>query len=205
MVVIAKGHGLSPIWCQAITSTNVEFKKKKSWILVNLLLRNSLSKIWMKYTNLLTHSGRMIGICVGYLTIIGSDNGLSPHRRQAIIWTNAGILLIGPLGTIFGEILSKILTFSFTQMHLKLSSAKRQPVCLNVLTKSVLFTVPMDDPALREMAEYMEANRDELMEKLPGNNHQVTLLLYRDGDQLKFCRFLDMGDGTLTPLSESLR
>ena len=30
--------------------------------------------------------------------IIGSDNGLSPVRRQAIIWTNAGILLIGPLG-----------------------------------------------------------------------------------------------------------
>ena len=35
----------------------------------------------------------------GNLTIIGSDNGLSPGRRQAITWTNAGILLIGPLGT----------------------------------------------------------------------------------------------------------
>ena len=31
--------------------------------------------------------------------IIGSDNGLSPDRHQAIIWTNAGILLIGPLRT----------------------------------------------------------------------------------------------------------
>ena len=30
------------------------------------------------------------------LTILGSDNGLSPERRQAIIWTNAGILLIEP-------------------------------------------------------------------------------------------------------------
>ena len=39
------------------------------------------------------------------LIIIGSDNGLSPGRRQAIIWTNAGILLIGPLGTNFIEIL----------------------------------------------------------------------------------------------------
>ena len=37
-------------------------------------------------------------MCVGNLTIIGSDNGLSPGRRQAIIWTNAGISLIGPLG-----------------------------------------------------------------------------------------------------------
>ena len=27
------------------------------------------------------------------LTNIGSDNGLAPGRRQAIIWTNAGILL----------------------------------------------------------------------------------------------------------------
>ena len=45
----------------------------------------------------------MTHICVGNLTIIGSDNGLSPGRRQAIIWTNAGILLIGPLGTNFSE------------------------------------------------------------------------------------------------------
>ena len=41
-------------------------------------------------------------------TIIGSDNGLSPARRQAIIWANAGILLIGPFETNFGEILIEI-------------------------------------------------------------------------------------------------
>ena len=50
----------------------------------------------------------MTHICVGNLTIIGSDNGLSPGRRQAIILTNAGILLIGPLGTNFSEILIEI-------------------------------------------------------------------------------------------------
>ena len=55
----------------------------------------------------LTHWGRVTHICNGNLTIIGSDNGLSPDRRQAIIWTNAGILLIGPLGTNFSEILIK--------------------------------------------------------------------------------------------------
>ena len=38
-------------------------------------------------------------ICVGILTIIGSDNGLLPGRHQASIWTNAGILLIGHLET----------------------------------------------------------------------------------------------------------
>ena len=83
-----------------------------------------------------THWGRVTHKCVGNLTIIVSDNGLSPYRRQAIIWTNAGILLIGPLGTNFSEILIEILTFSFTKMRLKVSSAKRRPFCigLNVLT-----------------------------------------------------------------------
>ena len=66
----------------------------------------------------------MTHICVGKLTIIGSDNGLSPGRRQAIIWTNAGILLIEPLGTNFSEILIGIQIFSFTKMPLKMSSAK---------------------------------------------------------------------------------
>ena len=63
-------------------------------------------------------------MCVGNLTIIGSDNGLSPGRRQAIILTSAGVLLIGPLGTYFSEILIGIQTFSFKKMHLKISSAK---------------------------------------------------------------------------------
>ena len=77
----------------------------------------------------------MTHICVSNVTIIGSDDGLSPERRQAIISTNAGILLIGPLGRNFSEILTEILTFSFKKMHLKVSSAKRQPFCLgpNVL------------------------------------------------------------------------
>ena len=72
----------------------------------------------------LTHWGRVTHICVGKLTIIGSDNGLSSERRQAIIWTNAGILLIGPLGTNFSEILIEIQTFSLKKMRLKMSSAK---------------------------------------------------------------------------------
>ena len=75
----------------------------------------------------LTHWGRLTHICVGKPTTIGSDNGLSPGRRQAIIWTNAGILLIGHLGTNFSEILIEIQTFSFKKMHLKMSSAKWRP------------------------------------------------------------------------------
>ena len=74
----------------------------------------------------------MTHICVGNLTIIGSDNGLSPGRRQAIIWTNAGIILTGPLGTNFNEILIAILTFSFKKIRLKVSSAKWRPFCLGI-------------------------------------------------------------------------
>ena len=80
----------------------------------------------------LTHWGRVTHICVTKLTIIGSDNGLSPDRRQAIIWTNAGILLIGPLGTNLIEILIEILIFSFKKMRLIVSSAKRRQFCLGL-------------------------------------------------------------------------
>ena len=83
------------------------------------------------HTNL-THWGRVTHICVDNLTTIGSDNGLSPGRRQAIIWTNAGILLIGPLGTNFSEILTEMITFSFKKMYLKVSSGKWRPFCLGL-------------------------------------------------------------------------
>ena len=43
-----------------------------------------------------THRSWVTYICVGNLTTIGSDKGLSPGQRQAITWTNVGILLIGP-------------------------------------------------------------------------------------------------------------
>ena len=49
-------------------------------------------------------------MCVSELIIIGSDNGLSPGRRQAIIRTNAGILLTQTSGTNFSEILIEIHT-----------------------------------------------------------------------------------------------
>ena len=79
-----------------------------------------------------THWGRVTHIWVRKVIIIGSYNGLSPGRRQAIIWTNAGILLIRPLGTNFNEMLIEILTFSFTKMRLKVSSAKWRPFCLGL-------------------------------------------------------------------------
>ena len=70
-----------------------------------------------RFTRDLTHWGRVTHICVGKLTIIGSDNGLSPGRRHAIIWTIAGIMIIGPLGINFSEILIRIQTFSFCRLR----------------------------------------------------------------------------------------
>ena len=51
--------------------------------------------------------------------ILGSENGLSPIPRQAIIWTSAGILSIGPLEANFSEIVIEIETFSLTKMPMK--------------------------------------------------------------------------------------
>ena len=111
----------------------------------------------MKYLNswsciflLSTHWGGVTHICVSKLTIIGSDNSLSPGRRQAIIWTNAGILFIGTLGTNFNVISSKIHTFSFKKMHLKISSAKWRPFCLglSVLTQELFTTATIIETLL---------------------------------------------------------
>lgn len=64
--------------------------------------------------------------------------------------------------------------------------------------------VPVEDSALREMAEYMEANREELLEKLPSASN-VTLLVYREGDKLNFFRVVDPHtDGTISPGSEAM-
>ena len=86
----------------------------------------------------LTDWGQVTHICIVKLTIIGSDNGLSPGQRQSILWTNAGILLIGPLGTNFSEISIGIQTFSFKKYALEngiceMASILPRPQCVNTL------------------------------------------------------------------------
>ena len=58
---------------------------------------------------------------------IVSGNGLPPLQCQAITWTNTDLLWMRPLGTNFSEIWIEIQKFSFTKMHLKMSSAKWRP------------------------------------------------------------------------------
>ena len=83
----------------------------------------------MNRLKLLTHWGRVTCICISNYAVIDSNNGLSPGQWQAIIWANAGILLIVPLETNFIEILIKIHIFPFKKMQFKILSAKFQPCC----------------------------------------------------------------------------
>ena len=125
--------------CQKHHSDNI-CTCKIDWIALVYQLGVPSPPVWNFYHHCtrrcLTHWGRETLICVSNLTIIGSDNGLSPGRAQAIIWTNAGILFIGIIGSNFSEILSDIYTFSFKKMHLIVSPAKWRQFCLglNVLT-----------------------------------------------------------------------
>ena len=73
-----------------------------------------MNLLYRRYTGVLVYR-----FSPSNLTIIGSDNGLAPGQRQAIIWINARILLIRPLGTNFNERWIEILTFSFMKMRLK--------------------------------------------------------------------------------------
>ena len=119
---------------QAINQSKRDTSIINSWVSFKITSLNFFIQITP--ANELTHWGRVTHIFVKKLTIIGSNNGLSPSGHQAILWTNAGILLMGPLGTNFNEILIEIHTFSFKKMHLKISSVKWRPFCLglNVLT-----------------------------------------------------------------------
>ena len=119
---------LSCIWT-LIVYTFIEWGVRKGWCFAIDYL--SLFMMW------LTHWSRLTHICVDNLTIIGSDNDLSPCRRQAIIWTNVRLLLNGPLGTYLSETWIQIQQCSFKKIDLKMSSGKCRPSCLslNVLTK----------------------------------------------------------------------
>ena len=109
----------------------------------------------------LTNWGRVTHICVDKLIIIGSDNGLSSDRCQAIIWTNVGLLSIGPLQAYFSENLIKIQQFSLNKMHMKMSSAEWRPSCLglNVLrhiSNSCWFYYRSSNPRFMETLRKIE-------------------------------------------------
>ena len=74
-------------------------------------------------------------VCVDILTIIGSDNGLSPGQRQAIIWTNDRILSIRPLGIRNSYIF--IQEYAFEKVFCKMGVILSQPQCVNFIVSNV--------------------------------------------------------------------
>ena len=123
------------------------------------------------HSSLLTHWGRVTHIFVGTNTNIGSDNGLPPDRRQAIIWPNGGILLIWLLGINFSEISIDIYTFSFKKIHFKMSSGKWRPCCrsLNVLNPyaTLLFYGNICDICLATYSNSWQKNIQTLVKTGP--------------------------------------
>ena len=105
-----------------------------------------MTKLAIEWHLVLNHWGRVTHICVVKLTIIGSDNDLWLGRCQAIIWTNAGILLIGPDGTDYSEILIEIQTFSFKKMRVNMSSVTLCPLrfALNMLSDLDWWSMDID-------------------------------------------------------------
>ena len=139
-------------------------------------------RVWSSISGTgLTRWGRVTHICVVKLTIIGSDNGLSPGRCQAIIWTNAGILLIGPLGTNFSEILIGIQTFSFKKMDLKMSSAKWRPFCLGLNELNDRHEINGSLPCWSSSLTIFRSN-SKFDQNLQGSDLKCTLLI-----TTKFC------------------
>jgi hypothetical protein len=68
--------------------------------------------------------------------------------------------------------------------------------------------VPIEDSLIRDMSDYIESSRDDgtvNSDLLPSSNKNVTFLVLRDGDQYNFFQVIDRGDGTLSPLSGSVR
>ena len=114
----------------------------------------SVIKMTINDRQRLTHWGRVMHMCVGNLTIIGSDKCLLPYLHQTIIWTNTAILQIRTCCNIVNltlrnggsEILNEIYTTSLKKMQLKLSSEKRwpflsRPQCVDAVKVSTITSV----------------------------------------------------------------
>ena len=109
--------------CRRLYCTSLNILCKYNLYSIRVTPRNLFLNYSLAFTVGLIHWSWVTHICVVKLTIIGSDNGLSPGRCQAIIWANAGLLLIGPSETNFSKISIEIHTFSSKKMHFKKASA----------------------------------------------------------------------------------
>ena len=115
---VRKAKPTHPLWegiCRILLNLWITIYQCKP-VVLSLNCQNTIKtslKCWKIDTTL--------NIFVSKQTITGSDNGVSPGRPQAIIWTNAEILLSWNFRTGFSDTLSQSNTFSFKNMHLKMA------------------------------------------------------------------------------------
>ena len=160
---VTKSHYLNQWWRSSLTPMSMHPQVPMTYfsftwhhIYDNNRIRKHIEAEWRIYASL-------------NWVIIGSDNGLSPVRRQAITWTNVGILLIGPLGTNFSEILIETHTFSFKKTHLKLSSGKWCPFCLGLNVLKWILDIFVTYLPLRVLPSYWNHGMYMLTALLWGN------------------------------------
>ena len=133
----------------------------------------------------LTHWCWVTHICVGNQTIFGSDNGLLPGQHQAIIWTIAGILLIGPLGTNFSEIL--LIQENACENVVRKMDILFRLQCVNSVRKIVVCVIPSPHRIARTGHLFNRVN--QIMKYLHQNTLLSTLTFQPLPDVFKACWF----------------
>ena len=103
------------IWPMGLTlAMTLIFEFWRSYVIFTIWWPRSGVRIYQIVTGVTSDVG------VPSTHLVCSDNVFLPRLCQTIIWSNAGILLIGPLGTNFSEISVEFHTFSFMKMWLKI-------------------------------------------------------------------------------------
>ena len=136
-------HGFIADWCVPGYGHNINWHwaiGKDAWSIseregvVTFCYNQNIRKDIYIHSPILTNWGWVTHIPISELTIIGSDNGLSPGRRQTITWTNINWNLRKKLHWHF-----KQNSYIFVQkLHLKMSCAMvailSQPQCVKYLS-----------------------------------------------------------------------
>ena len=113
--------------------------------------------------------------------IIGSDNGLSPALRQAIIWTNDNIILqIRPLGTNFSAI--EIQIFSLKKIHSKMAAILSQLYCVKNLHAWYYLI-----QSIQNDKELLFLNTAQFLQYLTNMLHIILMGCFLDIQRIFFC------------------
>ena len=143
------------LWCKGITIIKIRRSWRESlcWQTIFIFILRYPMYETVLAMNLAQDQTILHGNIIIFMTSLSinslrpSDAYMRPQSRPSLVqimaWRLAvakplsepmlaGILLIGPLGTNFSEILLEIYILSFIKMHLKMSSRRWRPFCLGL-------------------------------------------------------------------------